>query len=229
MVKKLLLVSLALTLICCVILSANIIRYTEASASTDYTVVIDAGHGGVDSGVVGSVSGVKEADLNLTVANLLYKSFYAHGDRCVLTRKSGLGLYGVLGTGFKQRDLSKRVEITKSVGADIFISIHMNKFSDTTRRGAQVFYKTDCPKSKALAECIQDQLNGLDESTRFFAPLSGDYYVLNFSPCEAVIVECGFLSNPQEESLLLSPDYQQRMVDAIFYGVILYRQGLESA
>lgn len=229
MYKKLMLICLAFSLLFCVILSTKNIHAKKVLLKSGFTVVVDAGHGGVDSGVTGATTGVKEADLNLTVAGLIGKSFYAQGDTVVLTRQNSLGLYGVMSKGFKQRDLEKRVQITKNAQADIFISVHMNKFSDNTRRGAQVFYKKGCEKSKALAGFIQDQLNGLDESTRFFAPLEGDYYVLNFSPAAAIIVECGFLSNPDEEALLISPLYQQKLADAIFYGAILYKQGLLSA
>ncbi|MBR6688124.1 MAG: N-acetylmuramoyl-L-alanine amidase [Clostridia bacterium] len=109
MYKKLMLICLAFSLLCCVILSTKNIHAKKVLLKSGFTVVVDAGHGGVDSGVTGTTTGVKEADLNLTVAGLIGKSFYAQGDTVVLTRQNSLGLYGVMSKGFKQRDLEKRV------------------------------------------------------------------------------------------------------------------------
>lgn len=113
------------------------------------------------------------------------------------------------------------MEITRNANADVFISIHMNKFKDTTVRGAQVFYKND-EKSKILAKSIQLEMDKIDSDGKAGINLSGDYYVLNNSPIPAVICECGFLSNPQDEKLLLTEDYQKDLAYSIFLGCCTY-------
>lgn len=185
------------------------------------TVVIDAGHGGIDGGAVGVNTLVKESEVNLAVSLKLKQYFENAGINVVLTRSSPMGLYGPLSGGFKRRDVEKRVEITRNANADVFISIHMNKFKDTTVRGAQVFYKND-EKSKILAKSIQLEMDKIDSDGKAGVNLSGDYYVLNNSPIPAVICECGFLSNPQDEKLLLSEDYQKDLAYSIFLGCCTY-------
>ena len=198
---------------------------TAASAPDKLTVVIDAGHGGVDGGVTGVTSGVKEADLNLEMAKELETLFKSAGVNVVLTRTTSAGLYGAFSSGFKLRDLESRVKIAKDSGADVFISVHMNKYSDGTRRGAQVFYKIDHDGSKALADEIQKSLNAMDGAARECDILAGDYYILNKSECPAVICECGFLSSAEDEKLLLDEEYRKRLAYSIFSGTIDYLSG----
>lgn len=220
--KNFLLVCLVLVFSLSAVTYLSVMPRTYACKNEDFVVVIDPGHGGVDPGVIGVNSGKKESDLNLYLSKSLYQCFYADGVTAVMTRTADNGLYGSLTQGFKNRDLKRRVEIAKEVNADIFISVHMNKYSDKKRRGAQVFYRAGSSDGKALAKSIQDQLNGLSESTRECSPLAGDYYVLNNSDCPAVIVECGFLSNAEDEKLLLSEEYRQKVAHSIFYGVVNY-------
>ena len=197
-------------------------RPVAANAPDIITVVIDAGHGGVDGGVTGVNSGVKEADLNLEVAKGLKTLFESAGVNVVLTRTTSAGLYGALTSGFKRRDLESRVKIAKASGADVFISVHMNKYRDSSRRGAQVFYKIGHEESKALAEDVQRSLNFMDGAVRECTVLAGDYYVLNYSDCPAVICECGFLSSPEDEKLLLDENYRKTLCYSIFSGTIDY-------
>lgn len=194
----------------------------NAYAKEDFVVVVDAGHGGVDPGVISSVHGEKESNLNLYLAKNLSERFLADGNFVVMTRTSDNGLYGSLKKGYKSRDLKRRVEICKESNADVFISIHMNKYSDKSRRGAQVFYSVKNQEGKTMARYIQDQLNGLDEAVRICTPLAGDYYLLNNLDCPAVIVECGFLSNALDEELLLTESYREKLAHAIYYGVKAY-------
>lgn len=222
MIKKTLLVWLCLILITTSLNFYSISSSASLATESKFTVVIDPGHGGIDSGVTGSVSGEKESTLNLYLAKALLKRFYADGINAVLTRNSEAGLYGSYSAGFKLRDLKKRVEIAEKFGCDLFISIHMNKFSDNKRRGAQFFYKAGDEKSKLIARSIQNQLNGMEESRRDFSALAGDYYVLNNSKCTAVLIECGFLSNEEDEKLLLTDKYREKIAHEIFYGVVSF-------
>lgn len=219
MLKKTLLISSVAILIIATVNFYSVAPKTSALVKSDFTVVIDPGHGGIDSGVTGVVSGTNESDLNLYLSKTLYKRFYAEGVNVALTRTTRDGLYDSFTKGFKKEDLKRRIEIADKLGCDLFISIHMNKFSDGRRRGAQVFYKAGDEKSKLLSNAIQNQLNGMEESTRIFSSLAGDYYVLNNSGCTAVLIECGFLSNEEDDKLLNSKEYREKLAERIFYGV----------
>ena len=115
-----------------------------------------------------------------------------------------------------------RKEIILESNPTLVISIHMNKFSSANRSGGQVFFKENDEKSKLLASLIQTNLNLISISKRDFSPLQGDYYILNCSNIPSVICECGFLSNREEEMLLITDEYQQKLAQSIFDAVIKY-------
>lgn len=197
-----------------------------ASPSDRFTVVIDAGHGGIDGGVSGITTGVKESELNLDIARKLKAKFDKSGAKTVMTRKTEAGLYGIYSKGFKRRDMQKRKQITLNAKADVFVSIHLNYYSSPLRRGAQVFYKIDEEKSKSLADIVQAELNGGKECERDYTALAGDYYVLNEADCAAILCECGFLSNAEDEKLLLTDEYRDEIAEKIFNGIEKYRFSL---
>ncbi len=187
-----------------------------------FTVVIDAGHGGIDGGASGVITGVRESDLNLLIAKNLKSLFEESGFVVIMTRETDEGLYGTTDPGFKKRDLKAREEILNGSLADVAVSIHLNNYSSKSRRGAQVFYNKKIKESKRLAGLIQSRLNGVGRMARLSNPLSGDYYLLNQSKVPTVIVECGFLSSPEDEELLLSEDYRADICDAIYKGCVDY-------
>lgn len=197
-----------------------------ASPSDRFTVVIDAGHGGIDGGVSGITTGVKESELNLDIARKLKAKFDKSGAKTVMTRKTEAGLYGIYSKGFKRRDMQKRKQITLNAKADVFVSIHLNYYSSPSRRGAQVFYKIDGEKSKSLADIVQAELNGGKEYERDYTALAGDYYVLNEADCAAILCECGFLSNAEDEKMLLTDEYRAEIAEKIFNGIEKYRFSL---
>ena len=197
-----------------------------ASPSDRFTVVIDAGHGGIDGGVSGITTGVKESELNLDIARKLKAKFDKSGAKTVMTRKTEAGLYGIYSKGFKRRDMQKRKQITLNAKADVFVSIHLNYYSSPLRRGAQVFYKIDEEKSKSLADIVQAELNGGKKYERGYTALAGDYYVLNEADCAAILCECGFLSNAEDEKLLLTDEYRAEIAEKIFNGIEKYRFSL---
>ena len=190
-----------------------------------FTVVIDAGHGGIDGGVTGEISGVCESELNLSVAKFLKEDFSAAGFKAVMTRTSSAALYGIAAGSLKKRDMENRRRIIERASPDLVISIHMNKCPIPSRRGAQVFYRAGDEGSGAFAACVQDRLNAMEEASRACPALTGDYYILNVSPCPAVIVECGFLSNAEDEELLLSESYRDKTAYVIFKGAVDYLAG----
>ena len=193
----------------------------RASAPVPFTVVLDAGHGGVDPGVLGVNTGTKESDINLAIVKLLEEYFSEAGFRVVLTRKNEGGLYGLPTPGYKRRDMEKRRDVILKNEPTAVISVHQNNFvSDRTRRGGQVFFRDGDAAGTALAHSVQGRLNGL--CGKELSPLRGDYYMLNCSAYPSVIVECGFLSNAQDEALLVTQEYRQKVARAIFEGTLAW-------
>ena len=197
-------------------------RPGENAVVSDIKVVIDAGHGGIDGGVVGVKTGVKESELNLDVARKLAKLFENAGVEAVLTRKNDAGLYGTATGNLKRKDMEARRDIILKEKPDLVISVHMNKYSVSTRRGAQVFFDEDSELGKKLAECVQSSFNAMEEAVRQCFALKGDYYILNSHPYPACIAECGFLSSPEDEALLVTESYREKIAYAIFKGAIDY-------
>ena len=186
------------------------------------TIVIDAGHGGIDNGVQGIKSKTDEADINLAISRLLKAQFTGAGFNCVMTRTSEAGLYGDTSKGFKMRDMKKRKQIIEDCDADMVISVHQNFCPLPSKRGGIVFYEKSSAVSGALAEKIQTELNALPQCTKPSGAMHGDYYMLKCTSSPSVIVECGFLSNEQEDQLLNDVSYQRSIAYAIFKGAVNY-------
>lgn len=195
-------------------------RYSfERTTLIDFTVVIDAGHGGIDGGVVG-VDGVKESTLNLAYAKELGEIFERGGFNVVYTRKTEGGLYGLPTKGFKLRDMQERKRIIDEAHPNLMISVHMNKFSQSYRSGPQVFYQEGKEEGQLLAQSLQRVFNDFTGKDR--EAIAGDYYVCRETSCPAVIVECGFLSNVEECQALQTDAYRQQICNYIYNGIMLY-------
>ena len=219
--KRKLLIGIGIVLLVCIFGATAVALYC-AVPRKEYVVVIDAGHGGGDAGVVGSKSGVSEAEINLLVAFTLKRQLEERGVRVVMTREKKSVLED--GIGSKSDDFEKRKSIINDNSPDLVISIHQNKFPDSTRRGAQVFYNVSSEQGKSLATAVQTSLNNLNQEKvgRSFSALKGDYYILNCSPYPSCIVECGFLSNPNDEELLLNAEYRENLSALIVKGTFAY-------
>ncbi len=204
----------------CINVSAGAVQ-TEINSDLP-VIVIDAGHGGIDAGVYGVNTSVKESDINLEIARKLKGYFTNAGFECVMTRSTQAGLYGTTASGFKMRDMQKRKQIIEECGADMVISVHQNTCPLPSKRGAHVFYDNNSSTSKELALLIQKQMNLLEGGIASNTALAGDYYMLKCTSSPSVIVECGFLSNAEDETLLVSEDYQTLAAYAIFKGAISY-------
>ena len=185
----------------------------------DFTVVIDAGHGGIDGGVVG-VDGVKESTLNLAYAKELGGVFERSGFNVVYTRKTEGGLYGLPSKGFKLRDMKARKAVIDDARPNLVISVHMNKFSQSYRQGPQVFYQEGKENGQVLAQSLQRVFN--DYTGNSHEAIAGDYYMCREIDCPSVIVECGFLSNADECARLQTDAYREQICNYIFSGVMLY-------
>lgn len=195
-------------------------RPEKSVAAAEIKVVVDAGHGGIDGGVTGVKTGVKESELNLAVAKKLAKLFENAGIDVVLTRKNDAGLYGIATGNLKRKDMEARRDIILKEKPALVISVHMNHYPVSSRRGAQVFFAENSEEGKELADCVQKSFNAMEETVREYSALKGDYYILNSHSYPACIAECGFLSNPDDEALLITDAYQEKIAYAIFKGAI---------
>ena len=210
--------SLVLLLSCSFALSAASAAAVPANAPC---IVLDAGHGGIDPGVVGRTTGEKESDVNLKIVQKLQKLFSDAGFCVVLTRKNAGGLYGLPTKGYKRRDMEERRRIIREAEPDFVLSVHQNTFpADTSRRGGQVFFREGSAAGEALAVSIQARLNAL--GGRSVSALKGDFFLLGCADCPSALVECGFLSNAEEERLLLTDEYQGKIARAVFEGVLSF-------
>ncbi|MBE7074225.1 MAG: N-acetylmuramoyl-L-alanine amidase [Clostridiales bacterium] len=186
-----------------------------------YSIVIDVGHGGRDGGAVGVKSGITESELNLRYADTLKDLCQQYGIGVVMTRSDMNGLYDESASNKKRSEMEKRRKIINSSGADLMVSIHMNSFSLPSCKGAYVFYAKGSEEGFSLAKSIQTSLCGCVENARNYVTV-GDYFVLNYSSIPSALVECGFLSSPEEESLLLDDSYRQTFCYGVLCGILSY-------
>ena len=178
-------------------------------------VVIDAGHGGHDPGKVG-VNDALEKDINLQIAEKVKKYLEKNEIEVVMTREDDVM------EDTKLEDMKKRVALINKTKPAITVSIHQNSYSDSSVKGAQVFYYTGSEISKNAASLMQEELKKVDmENTRQIKSNS-DFYMLKKTEVPTIIVECGFLSNPGEAEKLVTDEYQQKMAEAICGGIVIW-------
>lgn len=209
--------------VACVLVGAGVgsivVRKTNVPKQT-YTIVIDAGHGGRDNGCSGN-GGSIESEINLAIAKKTQKFLTSIGINVVMTRVDNNGLYDAGADNFKQSDMAKRMEIIESANPDMVISIHQNSFKDTSQHGAQAFYQQDDERSQEFAIAMQNQLKRQLIGSRMESN-KGDYYLLKESKLPAILIECGYLTNVEDELRLMSDDYQDKVAYAILCGVVEY-------
>jgi len=191
------------------------------------TVIIDAGHGGEDPGVVSSYSGIKEKDLNLEIATMTKKLLEKEGFKVIMTRTEDKLEYQPGTTSITQKrkqDLQRRKKIMDESGADIVVSIHMNGFKETQYYGAQTFYPPNSLESQRLATTIQKALKEIADPENERQPQlkKEPIIILRDIKTPTVIVECGFLSNTAEEKKLQTKEYKEKLALAIKEGIKSY-------
>ena len=183
-------------------------------------IVIDAGHGGFDPGVIG-YSGAIEKHINLAIAQMLEGLLLEGGATVIMTRNED----SALGND-KQADLAGRVKLAEENAADIYISIHCNALEKGSRwRGAQSFFASDNEAGRLMAQTIQKELQYILKNTDRVALRHDETYILKNLKMPAAIIEVGFLSNIAEEQLLLDRDYQWKVAWAIMNGIGKYFSG----
>ncbi|NMA84498.1 MAG: N-acetylmuramoyl-L-alanine amidase CwlD [Epulopiscium sp.] len=190
-------------------------------------IMVDPGHGGIDPGRVGE-QGLDEKDLNLQIALYLKTYLEQSGAYVRMTRTDDKGLYDESDTNKKRADLKKRTEKINQSEADIAISIHQNSFPQKKYKGAQVFYYEDSKEGKRLAEILQEELRSfLDPENHRQVKANDTYYLLKQTKIPMVIVECGFISNPEEERKLNDTLYQEKVAWGIYVGIMKYFNELD--
>lgn len=198
---------------------SGIVAYSVSNYN-GITIVLDAGHGGRDGGSVG-VNGTIEKEINLVYAKALKEKLVSSGFRVELTRKTDDGLYSEFASNKKMSDMRERFHIIQNTNPNLVISIHMNSFASTSAKGALTYYRKGDEASKRCADLVQASLNTYcDAPTK--EGKAGDYYILNCSYYTSILIECGFISNPQEERLLNTAEYREKLIDAVYSGILLY-------
>lgn len=205
--------------------SKNAVKGEDEVETVDLStkkVVLDSGHGGFDPGKE-SKSGIKEKDINLSIAFQLKKLLEDSGIEVVMTRTDDQGLYSENDSNKKAADMKARCKIIDDAKPDIVVSIHQNSFQSSSIKGAQCFYYKHSADGKKLAETLQEALkNDLDSSNDRVEKSDTSYYMLVHTSAPTVIAECGFLSNPEEAAKLNSEEYQKQVAQALYNGIIEY-------
>lgn len=215
--RKTLIIILSIVLAAVVVAAAAATVVAATRTDNGITIVIDAGHGGADGGVTGISTGTKESDVNLSIAKYLGKYFQKAGYNVVMTRSDAGAVCGGLKYS-KNEDMRARKSTVNSAAPDLMISIHCNSYPVSSVKGSQVFYASGANDGKTFATTVQSYFNEvLNERDR--SAMVGDYYVLNCTEYPSILCECGFLSNAQEESLLISAGYQEKIAFTIFSAV----------
>ena len=199
----------------CLLILNFVMYWNKAGERKKLVVVIDAGHGGNDPGKV-NVDGVKEKDVNLEIAYCLKAQLQARGVAVIMTRQGDDSLATAGATNKKVSDMHNRVSLINEAKADYLISIHQNSYPDGSVSGPQVFYHGESERSEMLAKKVQNNLiDELSPPKIREVKAENSYYILKNSICPGIIVECGFLSCPEECDKLLDRAYQQKIATAI--------------
>lgn len=181
-------------------------------------IVLDPGHGGFDPGKVGT-AGTLEKDINLAISLKLKEILVKSGYTVTMTRQKDEALCEENASRKKVSDLNARLDLIQKEEPELTVSIHQNSYSAGTK-GAQVFYYSQSEDGHCLARVLQETLKEeIGDGNHRVEKANDSYYMLKKSQGPFVIVECGFLSNPEEEKLLNSEDYQKKMAKALAEGI----------
>lgn len=198
---------------------------TMAWVAENKVIILDPGHGTPDEGAQ-SDEGITEASINLSIAKKVQELLEKSGNKVILTRTDENAIYDEGCTTIKEMkvsDIKNRVKIGNESSADIFVSIHLNKIDQKKYWGWQTFFKQGNDESKKLATCIQDGISDIIEKKNKRVPLKiQNIYIIEHVKIPTTIVECGFLSNEEEEKLLQTEEYQNKLAQGIYLGILQY-------
>ncbi len=205
-------------LITLTLLTASVVKSHELdSRLVGKVIVLDAGHGGKDRGT--NVDNVYESDINLSLVIKLKNRLNKHGVDVILTRDDDYDLSSPNVSRRKKSDFDNRIKLINMSGADMYLSLHMNYLSDSRYYGAQVFYTEG---NEEFAKVMQEEMISKLKSPMKEKKLSNSIYMYKQLIVPGVLIECGFLSNTRERELLVTDEYQERVVDAIISGLFKY-------
>lgn len=195
-------------------------------------VILDAGHGGEDGGAVGA-NGIYEKDLNLAIAQALCEMLRANGIEVVMTRNEDILLYDKSSDYQGQKkvqDLATRKKIAEQYESAVFVSIHMNAFPQAQYHGLQVYYSKNHEDSRTLAQALQSLTQSAlqPDNHRKIKEADGNIFLLDRLHCPAILIECGFLSNPEECAALSDVGYRQQLSLLICQSLLEYFSLLET-
>ncbi len=204
--------------------NGEVISVDAPVADSAPIIVLDAGHGGIDSGCV-SVNGAEEKDMNLDIMLKLRDMLEISGYEVIVTRDSDKSIHdtGVQGLGKqKQSDMENRLAIINGQDNALFLSIHQNQFTDPKYSGAQMFYPLENADSERLAAIMQKSFVEFlqPDNKRETKPVTDEIYLLKNSNCPRVMAECGFLSNPEEAALLETDEYRSKVAFVLYTGIL---------
>ena len=189
------------------------------------TIVLDAGHGGMDGGAVG-VNGELEKDINLAIVKNLQHLLEFSGFKVILTRDSDRSMHTEGVTGIRNQkvsDMENRKAVIDSHPESLFFSIHQNRFTSPRFTGAQMFYTDMHSDNYKLAQILQDCFAQLQVGNeREVKLIDNELYLFKSTQQPAVLIECGFLSNPDEAARLNTPEEQKRVAFTIYKGIMEY-------
>lgn len=204
--------------------NTNVVQ-TVALPVSNKVIVLDAGHGKPDEGAQSS-TGTTEAETNLKITLKVQSLLEQSGATVILTRSDDEAIYDLDSKTLKQKkisDIHNRVKIGNEAQADIFVSIHLNKIPQEQYWGWQCFYKEGNEQSIKLAKSLQENLNeSIQKENKRVAMKLENVYIMKHVEIPISIVECGFLSNKEEEKLLLEDSYQDKLAWGIYNGIIDY-------
>lgn len=207
--------SIVLVILCLFVFSIQIIS-AQSLPLQDTIIMVDAGHGGRDSGTY--YGDILEKDINLEIAKELEKELTKYGAIVYMTRKRDVDLSSIYDSAKKRGDLYRRLLLIKEKKCDLYISIHINWYDDNTLRGAEVLYNSINKENKVLAQSIMNRFKKELDSNRNIK--TTDLYMYRNTTTPGVLVECGYLSNPTERKLLQKEEYQKRLAKTITKGII---------
>ena len=207
-----------LSVILLILLSLIIVSKTLAKLPLEgKTIVLDAGHGGLDPGTM--YQNIYEKDINLAIVLALENELKELGAKVILTRSGDYDLAKPKAKWRKKSDFDNRIKLINGSNASLYVSIHLNYLSDSSYYGPQVFYNND---NKELAEIIQKNMNASLKGDRDIKKIPTDTYMYSKLKVPGVLIECGFLSNGNERKLLITKDYQEKVAKSISKGIIEY-------
>ena len=193
-------------------------KLKEKAEKEEQTVILDSGHGGRDPGKIGT-QGTKEKEMNLCIAKKVERHLKEAGITVIMTRTDDAGM-----ADSQVEDLKERVKLINETKPVLAVSIHQNSYPDPSVFGTQVFYYTHSREGENAAKVVQEALQKVELQKNREIKANDTYYMLKKTEPPVLIVECGFLSNPEEEALLCEDAYQEKLAEGIANGILSYLQ-----